>query len=450
MAERKVFMQKVVETIKKNKLMVLVVTGMFFVALIYNALTPYTTDDFTYMYSFTDKERITSPLQIFSSLWSHYMTINGRVLPHVFVQFFAIFPKWIFNIANAAAFVGIIYMVLQIACDKKLNALMFIAVPVAFWAFVPAYGAVFLWMTGSANYSWAYLFALLYMKVYIDLYRNPGKVFADRGIIIFSICSALFGAYSEMVSFPVVFICFILLCITMYEERNIKKYWKYVIPIVTAAMGYLTMVFCPAEVTLKEGLTVGLVFKNFIDVFETYYQCTQGLLITWAILFVLAVWFKSDRKLRVISIGFLAISVISMAMLSVARYVAARHYATSVFFLIVAVVVLMQSLRERGNVECVIYCICAYVIMANLWSLWDGTYDIYDVHRRCNEREAYILEQVQNGNDDVLTVPLIMPLTKYSCKYDLVDLRIDDADPWPNAEIAKYYGLNKIYGRKAE
>jgi len=443
-------MQKVVQQLKDNKKAVVTVVALFIAAWLYNTLSPYTADDYTYMYSFADKARITNPLQIFGSLWAHYLTINGRILPHFFVQFFLIFPKWLFNIVNAMAYVFLVHLMLGITGKHKFSVLMYIAVPIAFWAYMPAYGSVFLWLTGSANYFWGYLFSLLYMKVYIDLYRNPMKTFSNKGIWIFSVCSALFGAYSEMISFPVVFICFVILCILIYEEKEIKKYWKYVIPIVTAAAGYLTMVFCPAEVTVKEGLSLGYLFKNFIDIFETYYLCTQSLLIIWAVLFVLAVWFKSDRKARVISICFLAISVISMAMLSVARYVVARHYATSVFFMIAAVVVLMQSLRGKGNVESIIYCICAYVIMSNLWNLWDGTYDIYDIHRRCAERDAYIYEQVNSGNDDVLTVPVITPLTKYSCKYDLIDIRIDDADPWPNAEIAKYYGLGKIYGIKPE
>ena len=110
----------------------------------------------------------------------------------------------------------------------------------------------------------------------------------------------------------------------------------------------------------------------------------------------------------------------------------------------------MQSFRGKGNIECIAYCIAAYVIAANLWSLWEGTYDIYDVYRRTEAREAYIYEQVESGNVDTLTVPVIVPLTKYSCKYDLMDLRMDDTDPWPNAEIAKYYGLKKIYGAKTE
>ncbi len=439
-------MHRVIEKVRKEKVVVITMGVLFCIAFLYNTYSPYTTDDYTYMFSFKDGARITNPTQIFSSLWAHYMNIHGRILPHVFVQFFAMFPKWIFNLVNAAVYVGILYTVLQTACRKKLDVLMLIALSIVFWRYIPAYGSVFLWMTGSANYSWAFLLALFYMKVYIGLYTEPERVVTNRAMLLFSICSFLFGAYSEIVSFPVVFICFLLLCVTIYEEKKIERYWKYGIPIVTAAAGYLTMLVCPAQVRIKDGLSVSLIFKNLLDVFETYYQCTRELLIIWAILFALTIWFKGDKKLRVIAICFLLISVISMMMLSAASYIAARHFATPVFFLIVSLAILMQTLREKGSIECVNYCICAYVIAANLWSLWEGTYDIYDVYRRCEEREAYICEQVEQGNDEILNVPLIIPLTKYSCKYDLVDLRTDDSDSWPNAEIAAYYGLKKIYG----
>jgi len=173
-------------------------------------------------------------------------------------------------------------------------------------------------------------------------------------------------------------------------------------------------------------------------------------LVIWAVLLVIVVYFRIDKKAVIVSVSFFVINLISMAMLSVASYVVSRHYAIPIFYLMTAIVVLMQALRERGQVECVVYCICAYVIMTSVWSLWEGTYDIYDVNRRQQQRDAYIQEQVASGDDGVLTLPTIQPLTKYSCKYDLMDLRTDDSEPWPNAAIAKYYGLDKIYGEKPE
>lgn len=442
-------MQEITQKIRENKKIAIAVIGMVIVAFIYNTLTPYSADDFSYMHNFADGTRITNPFQIIPSLWEHYLNINGRIMPHVFVQFFLMFPKFIYNIVNAVVYVGLVWLMLKITGEKKFSILLYVAIIIALWMYIPAYGQVFLWLTGSSNYSWAFFFSMIYMFFYVGLYRNPEKLLTNSGIVGLSVYSLFFGAYSEMVSFPVIFVCFILVCIVMYEEKNVFRYWKYCVPMVTGAIGYLTLVLCPGKVTTKSGLTIGLLFKNFIDVFEGYYQCTRVLLISWAVLLVVVFYLKIDRKAVVISTCFLLISVIAMAMLSVARYVVARHYAITVFYLFVAVLVLLQALRENGKIECITYAICAYVIATSLWTLWDGTYDIYNVYRQNEAREIYIKEQIAAGYNEV-TVPVIMPLTSYSCKYDLIDVRMDDADPWPNVAIASYYGLEKIYGKKAE
>ena len=123
-------MQKVVGKIKNNKMTVISVLGIFLIAVFYNALSPYTADDYSYMLNFSDMSRITNPFQIFPSLWDHYLTVNGRILPHFFVQFFMIFPKWVYNIVNALVFVGLIWMMLNFVEKKKFSVLMFIAVPI--------------------------------------------------------------------------------------------------------------------------------------------------------------------------------------------------------------------------------------------------------------------------------------------------------------------------------
>lgn len=447
---RKVTMQKIIQRIKKNKSAVAAIGVMFVIAFIYNMISPYTTDDYAYMYSFANGTKISNPLQILGSLWEHYLTVHGRILPHFFVQLFMIFPKWVFNIVNAVVFLTIIWLMMTIVEKKKFSILLFIAIPIGFWIYTPAYGQIYLWMTGSINYCWAYLFSLLYMQYYIDLYRKPLKKFSGKSLAGITLYSLFFGAYSELISFPVIFICWILVCLTMLEQKSILKYWKYCLPMISGAIGYLTMLLSPAEGTRGGELSLGLIFKRLIDIFETYYQCAYPLLIIWAILLAIVCYFKIDKKAVVVSIAFFVINLISTAMLSVASYVVSRHYAIPIFYLMTAIVVLMQALRGNKGIECIVYCICAYVIASSVWSLWEGTYDIYDVNRRHQSREAYIYSQVEQGNNEVLTLPLITPLTKYSCKYDLMDLRTDDAEPWPNAAIAKYYGLKKIYGKNAE
>ena len=441
------FMQKAVCYIKENKWATVVLIVTFFVALLYNGLSPYTADDYSYMFSAVTGEKISNIVQIIVSLMDDYLKVNGRVLPHFFVQLFMIFPKWVFNIANAAMYVGLIWLILHVTgIKRKFDGLLWAGIAIAMWVLFPAYGQVFLWMTGSINYSWSYVFALSYLYFYWRVYLNPSEVLSKKQIAGLSIYSFLFGAYSAQVSFATVFVSFVVLCILMYSERTVKKYIGYVIPVITAAVGYLTMILSPAETGRLPEMSTGGIFKRVIDVFETYYMSARVLLIVWAILLVFTICFKVNQKEIVISTAFVAISVITMGMLGAASYVVARHYTNSLFFLLVGIVVLMQSLLEKGNLKVVPYCICAYMLMANIWTLWEGTYDIYDTYRQHQERESYIYEQRDSGNGDEVYVPMIIPLTKYSCKYDLTDLQIDDTYVWPNSAIAKYYGIGKIYG----
>lgn len=444
-------MEKIKKAVKAEKGTLVVIGLLFFVAFVYNTLSPYSTDDYAYMYSAVTGERITNIFQIIPSLWDDYLKINGRVAPHFLLQLFLIGPKWIFNLVNAGMYVIMIWLMLNmIECKRANHPFLWLAAGMALWTFVPAYGQVFLWMSGTANYGWCYVFSFIYLKFYISLYFKPEHTMGKKALTGLCIYSFFFGMYSELLSFPVVFISFIFLCLIMYERKEIKKYIGYAIPTVTAAAGYLTMLLSPAAHANHKGeLGLGIVFKRLIDVFETYYYLAEILLIIWAVLLVIAVCYSVDKKKIVVSIALFAVNIIAMAMLSVASYAVGRHYANCVVFLITAILVLMQALRDKGKISCVSYCICAYVLVTGIWGLWEGTYDIYSVYRQNIEREAYIFEQRDSTNGEVVVyVPLITSATKYSCKYDLIDMQTTDVEPWPNTAIAKYYGIKEIYGRQ--
>lgn len=440
-------MQKVIRCVKENKWTTITIGVMFFIAVLYNAMSPYAADDYSYMFSAVTGERISNVFQIVISLMDDYLKVNGRVLPHFFVQFFMIFPKWVFNLVNAAMYVALIGLLLnRTGMKDNVRPLLWLAVAIAMWVFLPAYGQVFLWMTGSINYSWSYVFALIYLHFYRRVYLRPYDVLNGKQMVGLSVYSFFFGAYSAQVSFATVFVSFLILCMLMYSERKVKKYVHYVIPVITAAAGYLTMILSPAETERLPEMSSGGIFKRVIDVFETYYMSARLLLIVWAVLLAVGICFKVRQKEMVISAAFVVISIVTMGMLGAASYVVARHYTNSLFFLLAANVVLVQALIEKGNAKVVPYCICAYLLTANIWVLWEGTYDIYATYKQHQEREAYICEQRDSGNGDVLYVPMITPLTKYSCKYDLTDLQVDDTYVWPNSAVAKYYGIGKIYG----
>ena len=144
-------------------------------ALLFNHWTPY-----SYMFNFSDGSRITSLGQIFQSLAEHYMHYgNGRIVSHFFVMLFLIGSKSVFNIVNAVFFVLFVISIYKVTSrNKKFSLLLFFAIPTLLWLYMPAYGQIFLWLDGSINYMWSYLFALTYLFVYIGLIRN--RILLDK------------------------------------------------------------------------------------------------------------------------------------------------------------------------------------------------------------------------------------------------------------------------------
>lgn len=177
---------------------------LFFTALLFNHWTPYAADDYSYMFNLSDGSRMTSIGQIFSSLAVHYTKYgNGRLVSHFFVMLFLIGSKWIFNLVNAFLFVLLILSIYHLTSHKKAcSLLLFFAIPTLLWLYMPAYGQIFLWMDGSINYMWSYLFALIFLSVYIALLRGNSLSKQTWKLILFCVFTFLFGNYSENVSFP--------------------------------------------------------------------------------------------------------------------------------------------------------------------------------------------------------------------------------------------------------
>lgn len=160
----------------------------------------------------------------------------------------------------------------------------------------------FLWLDGSINYMWSYLFALLFLSVYITLLRGKSLLNQTWKLILFCVFTFLFGNYSENVSFSVIFTGFLLLCITMYRQKSIRKFFIYIFPIACGALGYLILLLSPSgSAKFSENLSLSLLFKNAIEIFTEYYNACRIPLILF--LYFLALrfitnWIRQRFSLR--------------------------------------------------------------------------------------------------------------------------------------------------------
>ena len=95
------------KSIKANKwyYIYLLIVACIFYAM--NCYTPLYSDDWHYNFIYGTNKDINSFYDILYSQYIHYFQVNGRFIPHVFVQLFdGILGKQMFNVINTFVFVA--------------------------------------------------------------------------------------------------------------------------------------------------------------------------------------------------------------------------------------------------------------------------------------------------------------------------------------------------------
>ncbi|MCD8144062.1 MAG: DUF6056 family protein [Oscillospiraceae bacterium] len=426
--------------------------------LLLNCLTPYLVDDYTYMVSFATKDWISTIGDIFPSMYVHAFTMNGRLLAHGLEQLFMLMPKLVFNLCNAAVFTLLMYLSYRIcSCGRERSVGRFLAVCIAFWVFLPAFGQVCLWQVGSLNYLWALLWGTLYLLPFIRLFLTGEDGFRHHWQrVVFAILALPVGAYTEITSFIVLLVGVGLLLLRC-TEGGLKrlKSWLW-FPELMGAVGYLLLMSIPAERQNKSG---ELVLEDLIDRFSTATEMLKTYLlplcIAWACLWVLSLLGKGgQKKLRgqllslVLTLGALAGNYMTIA----ASYYPERCMCTTALLLILACDLVLPETTPAAlkNVHgelahSLTACAMGALTIVFCFNLVEGTIDIWDTHTSFTARETVIAEAVEAGETD-LTLACIHPSTQYSAAWGLKDLDTEDSTSWPNNSMAAYYGVDSIIG----
>ena len=158
----------------------------------------------------------------------------------------------------------------------------------------------------------------------------------------------------------------------------------------------------------------------------------------------LCLLFGADRrKLLLAAVLFLA-GLGSLASFVFARYFVPRHFCFTVYFTVLACLILFSALLEKGRP---VLPAAAAAVMAVFFAfnLAQGGLDVAVIHLHARQREALIRQAVEAGETE-LRVPLHEPATGYSALQGLDDLNTVDGEAWPNCSIADYYGLDSILG----
>ena len=150
-----------------NKVSILYFCYLLMIGVIFylmNIYTPLYMDDWHYCFIFGTHSPISSIVDILNSQYHHYLGVNGRFIPHFFIQLFdGLLGKEAFNIANSLVFIAFLYMLSYLLRKefKSYFASTSLATLLIFF-FMPGFSYCFLWMSGACNYLWSATLLLVF------------------------------------------------------------------------------------------------------------------------------------------------------------------------------------------------------------------------------------------------------------------------------------------------
>ena len=436
----------------------LIVYFLFFLGL--NILTPLVSDDYRYAFSFATGERIVSFWQIFPSLYEHYFVMHGRTAVHFFTQLMLLIGKPVFNVLNAAAATALLYGLYRLAAGRgeKKPVLLFGLGAVSF-LFTPAFGQTMLWLDGACNYLWGVTIVVWVLMPFRDALigdrraPSPARDAQAGGtaprpwwlLALFLLGSLFMGAASENTS-PAA-ILFMLACTGILWKKTGKLNWKLAVSCGLAVVGFLILVLSPANAIRSshyatEGLSrMGQLLLNTRTAANML--LTHGLPLCGAflVLFALAAARKPDkRRLLFAALLFLAGLAANFAMVLSNGYPLRAMMGCAVL-MTAGIGVLLMDVLEGGWRPLALGAVAAAVCIALLTvvAILPGNYNRYAEARA---REAYVIQQRDQGNLNVTTYTL-EGWSQYDVFDDITDISFVQTY-WPNVYYAKYYGVDTV------
>lgn len=417
--------------------------SLFFIILFCNILTDYCVDDFTYFFSLATKERITSFFQIFPSLMAHAEKMNGRLTAHFFTHLFLLLPKIVFDIANTAAFLLQIVFVIKIGQKaRKRNIWLPIFVFFLLWLFEPAFGQVNFWLDGACNYLWSSTAALLFLFPFAMHYLR-GDVIKKRPLqILFVIFGLPFGNFMENSSATAITLAITLMILSALNEKKMPR-MEEISSVIFAFLGYLCMIFAPAEIENKTNLPSLSVLRERLSELLVRLSDFAILFILIAVLFLLSWRQKTDKKIFIFALLMTFGGLFSHFLLLFAPYYPDRCGAFTVVLLTCAATTLAGNLLVT-KMRPVIIGVILIILCFGIYHLAVGVQDVYKTSRQM-EKNIEILETAAEADITDVTLPIIAPNTRYSAIHGLRYLS-DNPNEWPNRDMARYYGVTSIIG----
>lgn len=428
----------------------LLVAAAAAVMLLFNCLTPFVADDFTFAFNYRTGERLTGLWDVLQSQTWHYMTWSGRFLIKSLDQWFTIQPKLLFNLCNTLVYVGLALVVYLAAKGRRAPAdpqlLLFIFL--SFWMVSPVFGQTNLWMCGSFNYLWASFFCLaaglpFTLQLHSPLRRRPWLAPA-------CFVAGLVGGWSsENTSAGLLVLMVLALFWQLFRERK-APLWMFT-GLSGGLLGFALLILAPGNYQRQDAAPdprgpVTILATRFLTALNMLWDHGLPLLVIFAVLFWLLWLQKPAPQVLFLPLALLAAGLgANFAMiLSPVYYDRSTH---GVFVFLTAACAAALAGLDRSRLHGVLGGAAAGLALVACFQLLWASYDIASFWMMHRTREAELLSLKQQGQTQVVSYS-IECYTRWCSGYGLPDLRTDPED-WVCADMAHYYGLESLSANEA-
>ena len=166
-------------------------SGLFF-AIVFGVifslsyLTPLVADDFNYTFGYASDRRISSLMDIWTSMKWHRLLLNGRVFSHGWLSLVLMYPRWVYAALNAMVGTLFSFSCIGFFRDWEFEHPLWAAacVWILLWICMPGFGQVFFWTAGACNYFWGISFAWFIIWRVLHLEKRQDRSGIKRAFLL--------------------------------------------------------------------------------------------------------------------------------------------------------------------------------------------------------------------------------------------------------------------------
>ena len=225
-------------------------SGLFF-AIVFgvifslSCLTPLVADDFNYTFGYASDRRISSLMDIWTSMKWHRLLLNGRVFSHGWLSLVLMYPRWVYAALNAMVGTLFSFSCIGFFRDWEFEHPLWAAacVWILLWICMPGFGQVFFWTAGACNYFWGISFAWFIIWRVLHLEKRQDRSGIKRAFLLLPAFVA--GAWSEHISFAMLMVLFLILVWCWIQSKHFP--FQQAVILASGCAGYLFLMLAPAS-----------------------------------------------------------------------------------------------------------------------------------------------------------------------------------------------------------